>query len=70
VTVQDGATVVVGGLLQQKIETVDDTVPMLGDLPMVGRLFKSQGLKNTRTAIIMFVNVELVDPTGHPWRDR
>ena len=70
VTVQDGATVVVGGLLQQKIETIDDKVPMLGDLPMVGRLFKSQGLKNTRTAIIMFVNVELVDPTGHPWRDR
>ncbi|MFT5905668.1 MAG: general secretion pathway protein D [Cryomorphaceae bacterium] len=70
VTVQDGATVVVGGLIQQKIETINDKVPMLGDLPLVGRFFQSQGLKSTKTAIIMFVKVELVDPTGHPWRDR
>jgi general secretion pathway protein D len=70
VTVQDGATVVVGGLIQQRIEPVVDKVPVLGDLPLAGRLFQSQGLKNTKTAIIMFVKVELVDPTGHPWRDR
>ncbi len=70
VTVQDGATVVVGGLIQQKIETVVDKVPVLGDLPLVGRLFQSQGLKNTKTAVIMFVKVELVDPTGQPWRER
>ena len=70
VTVQEGATVVVGGLIQQKIETVVDKVPVLGDLPLVGRLFQSQGLKNTKTAVIMFVKVELVDPTGQPWRER
>lgn len=70
VTVQDGATVVVGGFLQNNIQTVQDKVPMLGDLPLVGRFFQSQGVKNSRTAVIMFVNVELVDPTGHPWRDR
>lgn len=70
VTVQDGATVVVGGLIQQKIENVDDQVPLLGDLPLVGRFFKSQGLKNTKTAVIMFIKAELVDPTGQPWRDR
>lgn len=70
VTVQDGATVVVGGLIQQRIENVKDKVPMLGDLPLVGRFFQSQGLQNTRTAIIMFVKVELVDPTGQAWRER
>ncbi|MGJ8658181.1 MAG: Amuc_1098 family type IV pilus outer membrane protein [Akkermansiaceae bacterium] len=70
VTVQDGATVVVGGLIQQKIENVEDKVPVLGDLPLVGRFFQSQGLRNAKTAIIMFVKVELVDPTGHAWRDR
>jgi|GEM_PF-1559738 len=70
VTIQDGATVVVGGLIQQKIENVNDKVPLLGDLPLVGRFFQSQGLRNTKTAVIMFVKVELVDPTGHPWRER
>lgn len=70
VTVQDGATVVVGGLIQQRIENVNDKVPLLGDLPLVGRFFQSQGLKNTKTAVIMFVKAELVDPTGQPWRER
>ena len=70
VTVQDGATIVVGGLIQQKIENVKDKVPMLGDLPLVGRFFQSQGLRNSKKAVIMFIKVELVDPTGHAWRNR
>ncbi len=70
VTVQDGATIVVGGLIQQRIENVNDKIPVLGDLPLVGRFFQSQGLKNSRKAVIMFVKVELVDPTGQPWRER
>ncbi len=70
VTVQDGATVVLGGLLQNTIQSVDDKIPLLGDMPLVGRFFKSKGVRNKKKAVIMFVNVELVDPTGHPWRDR
>lgn len=70
VTIQDGCTIVLGGLKQQSIEKVEDKVPVLGDMPFVGRLFRTEGLLNRKRAIIIFVNAELVDPTGRPWRDR
>lgn len=66
----DGATIVVGGLLKDKVTTVNDKTPVLGDIPMLGRLFQSDGLKRQSTALLFFLNVELVDPTGRPYRDR
>ncbi len=66
----DGATVVIGGLLKDTVTTVNDKTPVLGSLPVVGRLFKTNGIKHNSTAILFFVNVELVDPTGRPYRNR
>lgn len=68
--IADGATVVVGGLLKESLTTVHDKTPILGNLPMVGRLFQNNGTKHISTAILFFVNVELVDPTGRPYRKR
>ena len=65
-TVADGATVVIGGLIQEKIQNVNDKTPILGDLPLVGRLFQSKALAPTKKAVVFFVNVKLVDPTGRP----
>lgn len=70
VTLADGATMVVGGLHQARIEKVDDKVPVLGDLPFVGRFFHSEGYKPSKRAMIMFVNAKLVDPTGKALTDR
>ena len=70
VTIQDGATLVIGGLLQEKIVKVDDKTPILGDLPILGRLFRSDGYRSNKVALIIFVKAELVDPTGQPWRQR
>lgn len=68
--IADGATVVIGGLLKDSVTTVNDKTPLLGDLPMVGRFFQTNGIKHNSTAILFFVNVELVDPTGRPYRNR
>lgn len=68
--ISDGATVVVGGLLKDTVVTVNDKTPILGNLPMVGSLFQTNGTKQVSTAILFFVNVELVDPTGRPYRKR
>lgn len=70
VTLVDGSTLVLGGLLSSRIENVEDKTPILGDIPVVGRLFQSKASLNVRTALIFFVNVELIDPTGRPYRDR
>ena len=42
----------------------EDKLPVLGDLPMVGRLFRSEGEEKVRKAFLMFVKVDIVDPTG------
>lgn len=68
--IADGATVVIGGLLKDSVTTVNDKTPILGSLPMVGKLFQTNGIKHNSTAILFLVNVELVDPTGRPYRDR
>ncbi len=70
VTVQDGANIVIGGLQQSDIENVEDKVPILGDIPLVGRLFQSKGTRRIDRALLIFMNVEIQDPTGKPWRDR
>ncbi|QTN30967.1 type II and III secretion system protein [Akkermansiaceae bacterium] len=70
VVVADGSTIVIGGLLKDEIANLDDKTPILGDIPVVGRLFKSEGKSQRSIAIVFLVNVELLDPTGRPYRDR
>ena len=70
VDVADGATVVVGGLLQDRLENVEDKTPIFGDIPVVGRFFQSKGTKSISTAIIFLVHVEIMDPTGQSYRNR
>jgi general secretion pathway protein D len=70
ITIADGATVVIGGLVQERIQKVDDQTPILGDLPLVGRLFQSSATAPVRTSLVFFVNVKLVDPTGKPINQR
>ncbi len=70
VVVADGATIVIGGLLRDDIANFDDKAPILGELPVVGRLFRNQGRKHQSLAILFLVNVELLDPMGRPYRDR
>jgi general secretion pathway protein D len=69
-TVADGSTIVIGGLMQESVQNVADQVPIFGSLPIFGRLFQSTAKQPVTTAIIFLVHVELLDPTGHPYRDR
>jgi len=69
-TVADGATIVMGGLMQESVQNVADQVPVFGSIPVLGRLFQSTSKQSVTTAIIFLVHVELLDPTGHPYNDR
>ncbi len=69
-SVADGATIIVGGLLRQNLQSVEDKSPVLGNLPVLGRLFQSKAHQPSSTAIIFMVNVQLVDPTGRPFRQQ
>jgi general secretion pathway protein D len=69
-TVADGATIAIGGLISERVQTVEDKVPVLGDIPWIGRFFTSTARQPTSTAVVFLVRVELMDPTGRPYRDR
>ncbi|MEN9991943.1 MAG: hypothetical protein RLZZ224_1645, partial [Verrucomicrobiota bacterium] len=70
VTVADGSTIIIGGLVEERIQNVQDQVPILGDLPMIGRFFQSYSRQPIRKNIILMVQVELQDPSGQPYRHR
>lgn len=68
VTIFDGATVVMGGLTREDIRTVNDSVPFLGDIPLVGRLFRSKGESSNKRNLLIFVTANLISPGGAPAR--
>ena len=68
VTVFDGATVVMGGLTRDEVKTVNDKVPILGDIPGLGRLFRSEGETRQKRNLLIFVTANLVSPGGSPSR--
>ncbi|MES2658425.1 MAG: Amuc_1098 family type IV pilus outer membrane protein [Verrucomicrobiota bacterium] len=70
INVADGATMVVGGLIEEGVQNVEDETPILGSIPIIGRLFQSTATQSVKTAIIFLVNVEVMDPTGRRYRDR
>jgi general secretion pathway protein D len=64
VTVADGSTVGMGGLIYDKLETYKDKVPLLGSIPLVGRLFRSEGEKSVKRNLMIFVTATQVDVNG------
>lgn len=68
-TIFDGYTVAVGGLMREDVQTVEDKVPVLGDLPIVGRLFQSKAENRIKSNLIVFVTAQIIDATGRPIRE-
>jgi general secretion pathway protein D len=64
VTIWDGATVVMGGLTREEVKQVNDKVPVLGDVPFLGRLFRSKGESNQKRNLLIFVTANLISPGG------
>ena len=64
ITVVPGTVLVMGGLKEASVVRFEDKVPVLGDLPLVGRLFRSSGEQKKRKALIYFAKVDVIDPTG------
>lgn len=66
VTIWDGATVIMGGLTREHSVRVADRIPVLGDLPLLGRLFRNEGESTQKRNLLIFVTANLVSPGGSP----
>ncbi|MCC6425780.1 MAG: hypothetical protein IT435_03060 [Phycisphaerales bacterium] len=60
VTVKDGQSVVIGGLLQSTEEERNTKIPGLGDIPLVGELFKSRDNRNVKTELMVIVTPRVI----------
>jgi general secretion pathway protein D len=65
VNIWDNQTVVLGGLISSQVSSMKDKVPVLGDLPLMGRLFQSQSKISTKQNLMIFVTATIVDPAGN-----
>ena len=64
VSVYPGATIVMGGLITEARKAMDDKIPFLGDIPFVGRLFRSHSEQTSKRNLLIFVTTRLVDVRG------
>ena len=68
ITIFDGYTVAVGGLMREDVQNVEDKIPILGDIPLIGRLFQSKSESRIKSNLVMFVTAQVIDATGTPIR--
>jgi type IV pilus assembly protein PilQ len=60
VLVEDGETIVIGGLRKVAEDTNIQKVPLLGDLPLIGRLFRRKEVNKENTELVMFVTPRII----------
>jgi len=64
VSIWDGQTVALGGLIREDVQKVNDKVPILGDIPLAGGLFRSEVEQKIKSNLIVFVTARLLDAAG------
>ena len=53
-----------GGLISDSVQMVDDKVPMLGDIPMLGRFFRSEASQKIKSNLVIFCTLRIVNTDG------
>ena len=59
--VQDGDTVVIGGLRKEEITTEESKIPLLGDIPILGMLFRFEGEERITSELVVFITPRLIE---------
>ena len=68
VLVNDGDTLVMGGLMKNDLIRTKDRTPILADLPWIGRFWRGESEVAKKSNLLIFINAKLVDPSGTPRR--
>lgn len=66
VTLLDGETIALGGLMREDVQKINDKTPILGDIPLVGRLFRSKIDQHMKKNLTIFVTARILDASGQP----
>jgi len=66
VSVWDGQTVVLGGLMREDVQKTEDKTPIIGDIPLIGRAFRTNVDQHIKKNLVIFVTAKIVTPAGLP----
>ncbi|PYK10133.1 MAG: type II and III secretion system protein [Verrucomicrobia bacterium] len=66
VSVADGQTVVLGGLMREDVQKTEDKVPILGDIPLIGRAFRTNVDQHIKKNLVIFVTARQMTAYGAP----
>ena len=66
--VEDGGTLIVGGIYEEESSNIVNKVPLLGDIPVLGNLFKSRARKEKRRELLIFITPRIMDNMGSTLR--
>lgn len=66
--VENGGTLIVGGIYEENNGNTLTKVPLLGDIPVIGNLFKTRGKKTDRRELLIFITPRIIDTTGNSLR--
>ncbi len=64
--VEDGQTILLGGLMREDLQEVHDKIPLLGDLPLIGKVFQSNIEQSIKRNLLVFVTPTLLNSQGDP----
>jgi type II secretory pathway component GspD/PulD (secretin)/tetratricopeptide (TPR) repeat protein len=64
VSVYDGQTVVLGGLMREDVQKVEDKTPIIGDIPLIGRAFRTNVDQHIKKNLVIFVTARVITPSG------
>ena len=64
VSLSSGSTLVMGGLTREEVKETRDKIPILGQIPLFGKLFTSKGQTSLKKNLLIFVTANLVDGNG------
>ncbi|MDP4879044.1 MAG: hypothetical protein NWR36_04105, partial [Opitutales bacterium] len=69
IMIKDGFTLAIGGLVENSVTNRDTKVPLLGDLPGIGRLFSSKSDSIEQRNLIIFITAKTLNPDGSTYKD-
>ena len=64
VMVENGGTIIVGGIYKQDLTNATEKVPLLGDIPVLGNLFKYQKKQDNQEELLIFITPRIMSATG------
>ncbi len=69
VLVEHGSTIVLAGILKSDLTKYEEKIPLLGDIPLLGKLFTSRQSNDTNTDLVFFITPEIIDPMKNNQED-